>query len=60
MLRLAHNRKTPPLWTQIFNPMRYPDPLTSDRGATLRRIMQADKEALEVLLREPATPRGVA
>jgi hypothetical protein len=31
--------------------------LTSDRGAALTRIMQADKEALEALLSEPARPK---
>jgi hypothetical protein len=36
------------------NPIRYLDPLTSDCGAALARIMQADKEAPEALVREAA------
>jgi hypothetical protein len=40
-----------------FNPIRYLDPLTSDRGAALARIMQSDKPALEALLSEPARPK---
>jgi hypothetical protein len=40
-----------------FNPIRYLDPLTSDRGAALARIMQADKPALEALVSDPAKPK---
>jgi hypothetical protein len=40
-----------------FNPISYLDPLTSDRGAALARIMQADKDALEALLSEPVRPK---
>ena len=36
-----------------FNPIRYLDPLTSDRGAALGKIMQSDKETLEALVSPP-------
>jgi hypothetical protein len=42
-----------------LNPTRYLDPLTLDRGAALARIMQADKQALEVLLSGPRQTKGV-
>jgi hypothetical protein len=42
-----------------FNPIRYLDPLTSDRGAALARIMQSDKPALEALVSEPARSKRI-
>jgi hypothetical protein len=42
-----------------FNPIRYLDPLTPDRGAALARMMQSDKEALDALVSEPARPKRI-
>lgn len=41
-----------------FSPIRYLDPLTSDRGAALARIIQFDKEELEALVSDPARPKN--
>jgi hypothetical protein len=40
-----------------FNPIHCLEPLTSDRGAALARIIQFDKEELEALVSEPARPK---
>ncbi len=40
-----------------YNPIRYLNPLTSDRGAALASIMHADKEALEALVSESDRPK---
>jgi hypothetical protein len=42
---------------RIFNPTRYLNTLTSDRGAAMARMMQADKQALEGLVSESARPK---